>query len=311
MEEHATSWHSYPSIYALGHRYIEELLLDPVLVEEKIDGSQFSFGVFGGELRARSKGAIIIPDAPPKMFARAIAAVKERLDLGLLVDGWTYRGEVLDKPKHNTLSYSRVPKDNIILFDVNTGEENYLPYIDSLQVADHIGLEHVPKLYEGKVDSFELFKGLLERESCLGGTTVEGVVIKNYSRFGLDKKVLMGKFVSEAFKEANQKDFRLRNPAQSDIVQFLIDRYRTEARWQKAVQHLREKDELDLSPKDIGKLLTEAKQDILKECREEIQDALFKWACDKILRGATAGLPEWYKEELAKLQFEGMATPGN
>ena len=56
-----TSWHSYPSIYALGHRYLEELLLDPVLVEEKVDGSQFSFGVFehpeGPELRCKSKGA--------------------------------------------------------------------------------------------------------------------------------------------------------------------------------------------------------------------------------------------------------------
>ena len=52
------SWHSYPQIYALGHRYITELLLDPVLVEEKIDGSQFSFGVFEVEgehqLRCRS-----------------------------------------------------------------------------------------------------------------------------------------------------------------------------------------------------------------------------------------------------------------
>lgn len=40
------SWHSYPSTFALGHRAIADLLLDPVLVEEKVDGSQFSFGVF-------------------------------------------------------------------------------------------------------------------------------------------------------------------------------------------------------------------------------------------------------------------------
>jgi ATP-dependent RNA circularization protein (DNA/RNA ligase family) len=36
---------SYPSIYALGHRAIRELFDGPVVVEEKIDGSQFSFGV--------------------------------------------------------------------------------------------------------------------------------------------------------------------------------------------------------------------------------------------------------------------------
>lgn len=28
------SWHSYPSIYALGHRYITDLLTVPVIVEE-------------------------------------------------------------------------------------------------------------------------------------------------------------------------------------------------------------------------------------------------------------------------------------
>lgn len=39
------SWHSYPSIYNLGHRYIADLLTVPVIVEEKIDGSQFSFGL--------------------------------------------------------------------------------------------------------------------------------------------------------------------------------------------------------------------------------------------------------------------------
>ena len=54
-----TSWHSYPSIFALGHRALAELFLDPVVVEEKVDGSQFSFGLFeeNGEhiLRARDR----------------------------------------------------------------------------------------------------------------------------------------------------------------------------------------------------------------------------------------------------------------
>ncbi len=40
---------------------------------------------------------------------------------------------------------------------------------------------------------------LLEKESILGGK-VEGIVVKNYARFGKDKKVLMGKYVSEQGK---------------------------------------------------------------------------------------------------------------
>ena len=111
-----SSWHSYPSIYALGHAAVAELLLDPVVAEEKIDGSQYSFGRFSGALKVRSKGKQMIVESPEKIFRKAVEYVAT-LDLR---DGWTYRGEVLDKPKHNALAYDRVPKGNVILFDINT-----------------------------------------------------------------------------------------------------------------------------------------------------------------------------------------------
>src|SRR5690242_11376793 len=107
--ENFDSWHSYPSIFALGHRYVADLLTVPVLVEEKIDGSQFSFGISTvGELAIRSKGAQMHIDAPEKMFQKAADTVKELKDV--LTPGWTYRAEYLAKPKHNTLAYDRVPE---------------------------------------------------------------------------------------------------------------------------------------------------------------------------------------------------------
>lgn len=33
---------SYPKIYAVGHREVRDIFRFPVLVQEKIDGSQFS-----------------------------------------------------------------------------------------------------------------------------------------------------------------------------------------------------------------------------------------------------------------------------
>ena len=42
------------------------------------------------------------------------------------------------------------------------------------------------------------------------------------------------------------------------------------------------------------------KRDILKTLKHFI---------DQIMRGLTAGLPEWYKEQLLKHQFEGEITP--
>ena len=116
------SWGSYPSIFNLGHKALRELFERPVNVEEKVDGSQFSFGVTEeGELKIRSKGKEMVVEAPEKMFAGAVETVKGLKDR--LHPGWTYRGEVLCKPKHNTLQYGRVPKGNVILFDVNTGLE--------------------------------------------------------------------------------------------------------------------------------------------------------------------------------------------
>lgn len=303
------SWGSYPSIYAMGHKAVADLLLDPVLVEEKVDGSQFSFGLFydpeqGDVLKVRSKGAQMIPEAPEKMFSKAVEYVAELHREGRLHRGFTYRGEVLAKPKHNVLAYSRAPKHGIILFDINPNQEAYLSYDLKMQEADRLDLEIVPRLYEGLVTSIEQFREFLDRESVLGGQKIEGVVVKNYQRFGLDKKVLMGKFVSEEFKEVHARVWKAENPTQGDIIQTLIERYHSPARWQKALIHLKEQGKIEGSPRDIGVLMKEVWPDIRKEEEEAIKASLFSWAEDKIRRGVTAGLPEWYKEVLLKQQFD-------
>jgi hypothetical protein len=300
------SWHSYPSIYALGHRYIADLLLDSVLVEEKIDGSQFSFGLFQGDeglyLRCRSKGAELNLIAPDSMFKRGVETVQSLA--GKLHLGWTYRAEYLMKPKHNALAYDRIPKDHIILFDINTGHEEYMPYEQKAGEAARLGLEVVPKMYEGTIEDVQHFRSLLDTVSCLGGQKIEGVVIKNYQRFGLDKKVLLGKFVSEAFKEVHAREWKAANPTQGDILEQLIRSLKTDARWHKSVQHLRERGELEDSPRDIGKLMKEVPVDVEEEEMDFIKDKLFDWAWPHLRRGITGGLPEWYKEQLLLKQFQ-------
>ena|SRR3990167_7014275 len=295
-----SSWHSYPKVYALGHAAIADLLLDPVLVQEKIDGSQFSFGRFDGELRCRSRGAALNVLAPDNMFKRAVE-VAGALDLH---DGWTYRGEYLAKPKHNALAYGRVPAQNIILFDVNVGQEVYLSFAALRHEATRLGFEVVPALYEGVITDAQLCRDLLARDSVLGDQKVEGVVVKNYARFGVDGHVLMGKFVSEAFKEVHAREWADAKPGQGDIIARLTEAYRTPARWAKAVQHMQEVGALAHEPKDIGALVQAVPADVEHECGAEIQDALWQWAWPQIKRGLTRGLAEWYKERLLERQFE-------
>lgn len=291
---------SYPSIYAIGHKAIADIFSGPVLVEEKIDGSQFSMARIDGELACRSKGAIIVPDAPEKMFVKAIETAKS-LDLH---PNWVYRCEYLQKPKHNTLVYDRVPAQHLIVFDICVGVEEYLSPEDKIVEAQRLGLECVSQLFNGVVDNFEKFTSFFDTVSVLGGSKIEGVVVKNYSLFTIEKKIALGKYVSEVFKEVHGSDWKERNPTNKDITQALIEKYRSVARWNKAVQHIRDKSGLDNSPRDIGPLMREVPDDILKEEEDAIRDTLFNHFWPQIKRGITAGLPEWYKEELAKSVFE-------
>lgn len=306
-----SSWHSYPSIYNLGHAAIAELLSGPVCVEEKVDGSQFSFAYFPeseNPLRCRSKGAVLNLEAPEKMFTLGVETAKRLAPL--LTPNWTYRGEYLKTPKHNALVYNRIPAQNVILFDINTDEETYLSQEDKRAEAERLGLEVVPLLFTGKIEAATAIRDFLARESVLGGQPIEGVVIKPiaYDLFGRDKKVLFGKFVSEAFKEVHSKSWGEANPSNKDAIAIIAGKFATQARWMKAVQHLRERGEITDSPQDISKLFKEVSVDTLKECEDEIKHDLFKHAWPEINRRLTRGLPEWYKDTLLKKAFEGDAA---
>lgn len=297
-----SSWHSYPKVWSIGHGAAAELFHDAVIIEEKVDGSQFSFGVIDGVLRIKSKGQELIVDAPEKMFSKAVATVF--MLQHHLTPGWTYRCEYLQKPKHNVLAYDRTPTDYLILFDVNTGEESYLSRADKEKEAERLGLEVVPLLYVGKVQGVEELKALLDRTSILGGQKIEGFVVKNYAKFGPDKKALIAKYVSEAFKEIHGKTWKTENPGVGDIIQQLIGKYKTSARWDKAIIHLKEAGTIEGSPRDIGKLVNEVKKDAELECSAEIAQDLLNWALPQILRAMTGGLPEYYKQKLLENAFE-------
>lgn len=295
---------SYPSVRNLGHPQIAELMDGLVYVQEKVDGSQFSFGLIDGELLMRSKGAQVYPETADKLFRPAVETVLRLHEEGRLKPGNIYRGEVLCRPKHNTLEYGRVPAGNIALFDVQWGEQNYADPRDLPLYAEQLGIESVPLLWYGEIEDAEAVRNFLETDSFLGGAKIEGVVIKNYERFGKDGKPLFGKHVSEAFKESHSKQWGERNPGRADVVEKLIETLRTEARWRKAIQHLAEAGELEHSPRDIGKLIAEIQRDVFEEEGVFIRDVLFEHFRRQIGRGVTSHFPEFYKNLLMSRQFQ-------
>lgn len=304
----------YGKIWNLGHAELEDLFSDPVTAQEKVDGSQISFGRSddsGPGLMIRSKGVEIYSDAlggavgQPGMFERAIDAIVQRREA--LRPNTVYRGEYLQKPKHNTLAYDRVPKGNVILFDVEVSEARFLRYDDLYREAATLNFEAVPLIGPNTGWNFELMQTMLETTSVLGGQKIEGIVFKNYERFNRFGHVLMGKHVSEAFKETHTTDWKTREPGHGDVIQQLGDSLRTDARWAKAVQHLEERGELQHAPQDIGPLMRELREDLMLEEEDAIAKQLMTWAFPKIMRIATGGFPEWYKERLAAEQFDASA----
>lgn len=296
---------SYPKVYNLGHVAVRDIFNEPVIVEEKVDGSQFSFGRLDGQLVCRSHGADVFPENPAKLFRGAVATAMRIFPF--LVEGQFVRGEILETRHHNVLTYEREPRGNFVLFDVNYANEEYLTRSQKEIFAAANDLEIVPLIFEGKINSVEEIIALLDRESFLGGTKIEGLVVKNYQRFTIDKKAMMGKYVSEKFKETHKESWGESNPSQAGIVERIIGGLRTEARWQKVVQHLDEEGKLAHEPKDIGLAVVRLRQEIFEEEADAIKNRLFTAFAEQIYRGAFSGFPEWYKRLLLEKQFENKA----
>lgn len=300
----------YSDVFNLGHKALEHLFTydeaEQLVMEEKIDGSQFSFGLIDGELQAKShhQALDVYNTADSNMFRKALDTVIELKDY--LTPNYIYRAEYLSKPRHNGLAYDRVPNKNLIIYDIDKGNQNYLSYDQKKREAERLGLEVVERffvvLHKG-IEAQELLSFISNKVSALGGQKIEGIVIKNYSQYAPDKKVLMGKYVSEEFKEVQRKNWKLDNPTNKDIITQIGEELKTEARWNKAIIHLREQGLLKDSPEDIGLLMKEVNADILKEEKENIQKRLLQYAWKKISGAVVRGLPEWYKNKLLEQQF--------
>ena len=292
---------NYSKIWHLDHEEVK-LMKGEIVAQEKVDGSQFSFSLNNKELFARSRRVSINLLDPPQLFEKAIAyllKIKEKL-----VEGYIYRGEVLNDIKHNALVYGRVPNNNIVIFDIEPNLGNFFMYEEMKEEAENIDLEVVPQLmiYQNINQAKSDVERLLQIESFLGGVLVEGTVLKprrpEDAVIGRFQKTIMAKFVSEVFKEVNKKNWNEEHPKTNDINTLIVETVSNPARWEKAIQRLKETDQFTGTLKDIGLLIPEVKKDVEEECEEIIKDMLYKFHMREIRRKLTHGLPEWYKRRL-------------
>jgi hypothetical protein len=292
----------YSKVFQLGSAGTERALVGPVVVQEKVDGSMMCFGINeDGELVMRSHHQPLDPDTCPKQFRAAMEHVRS-LDLAWVLPDTYFYAEMLDTAKHNTICYSRIPTNHLVLFDM-ISSSGWYGREDLAIVAERLQIDLVPELYCGEVN-VEMLRTLLSTQSYLGSSTVEGVVVKNYHETvcpGGRMQPLFVKLVNEAFKERNQKEFKAKTTR--GTIEEYIASFQSEARWMKACQHLRDQGLLVGEPRDIGALVKEIDRDLLEEESENIKEELFRLVRGEILRKAKMGFPEFYKNKLIEWTF--------
>lgn len=295
---------SYPKLLSIDKEFSSIIFDDSssIIAQEKIDGSQISFSLSkDGELSVRSKN-IDMRQGIDKMFNLAIEQIEKRKHL--LRPGFIYRGEYLKSPRHNIINYGNVPKDNIIIFDVQNAKGEYLHYRLAIDHAEKINFWFVRTFNLGAI-SLEQAKEFDMKSSSLGDVVPEGIVFKrefNDVFNPADGKPLIIKKLREEIKEINFN--RNKGNKRDDILEKIEEMYKTKPRWEKAISHLRDDGELDYKMTDIPRLLSEIKNDVFEECEEEIKSILLDFFRFKIERSLTKGFPEFYKEYLKN-------NPGN
>lgn len=296
--------HSWPKIYALGSKEVLDILKYEVDVTEKIDGSQIGFGIVDGELVIRSNGAHINPALPPKMFRSAVSYIIS-IKNGLNPD-FFYYGECLETPRHNKLKYERVPMHNVALYGIRE-DDMFLGYEFVAHEARRLGFDIVPLLHNKRVTPDELDELLKTTKSFLGGE-IEGLVIASpYFMPGEREPFMQAKLVRQEFKEVLHKRSN-RTPApkgsMEESVQEMFGQFATTARWDKAIQHLREADAIKGSNADIGPIIKEIQRDVLDEEGEFIKEALWTLHRKRFLTAVVDGFPRYYQNLLIEAAKE-------
>jgi hypothetical protein len=296
---------SYQKIFHLGDPHVEALLHGPVVIQEKVDGSQFRWQKVDGELRFGSHHVNFGDAHPPdKLFMSAVAYLSGIADR--IPEDIVFFGEVLEKPKHNTIAYERIPTNHIMLFDVfSTTTQSWL---DPARVIRDCNLEiDGPRvLSEGRGEDYTLesIEKILASQSYLGGAVIEGVVVKNYSQPSADRfhqiGFCAGKMVRASFREENAQNWQ----GHGSIVDQISLRFKTTARFEKAYIHARDAGEIESSMRDMVPLLRWMDLDIEEEVKEAAMEMFWADSKREIEKRLKSGMAEWLKAKLLEKQFE-------
>lgn len=254
-----------------GKKMISALLKEDVWITEKVDGAQF--GIIKdakGKVFYRSKNFIL---TKPMMMSGEWDVLVSRLEkvrektnnFDFLPDNSQVIGEMMLSTKHNQLVYKRVPKGNLVVFDIKFADCYQSDYETLKEIATLLEAEPSNLIFHGKLnkkqkDSVMLFLStpVEERRKKLFGTgsfteyilgilnpavkpmlgpDMEGVVIKYYPVECAPPTFT--KLVDPQFTETIiQKGESMEASTTTGFLNWVLETYVTENRLNKAADYV-------------------------------------------------------------------------
>lgn len=182
-----------------GAEDAERLLVEPVRVEEKMDGANLGISFDQEQIRFQSRGAFIGSGRTAPQFQLLWGWFGDRREslrtaLGdryLLFGEWLYA--------RHTIAYDELP-DYFLAFDVWDREtEEFLSAARRGEICEQTGIYEVPLLFEGVLGSAEALKRLLG-PSRYGHEPAEGLYLRLEQE---GKLALRAKFVRSGWVPAD------------------------------------------------------------------------------------------------------------
>lgn len=294
--------YKYPSIERLDkavHLFTPET---DIIVQEKLDGSNFGFYYKNGDIIFQSRNNCL-GENPDKMFQPAIDSVRLGLDVAFdkleNYQDYVFYGEALGNGK---IKYDTPTK--FVLYDVYNREiDEWLTDEKVTDLAYRLGFATVHVIYAGKWQGFDHIKSLLGK-SYYGDAQAEGVVVKAYYLQGTytDKETgdvgtytipyYMGKLVTAEYQEFNKTKTAIDEV--DDPLSVIAQQFVTQARIDKAIARLIEQGNTEYKPHDI---VAEVNRDVKKEEADTIKEQLFKAFWGPIGRRMAQGVLDLYQPE--------------
>lgn len=259
----------YGKIKLIGHKDNKDIYLSPddlIVIQEKMDGSNFRFAFNNGVVTFGSRDQVLTEEVQKqKYWVQAVAYITDKVNYELIegYDGFAFYGECL-RPKRNILyDQDRIPP--FLGFDIMKDGE-YLYWKDAKGIFEDMGIGFVPVLGQFSAEAVrrlveQSIKELVPKSAYRDGPA-EGVVFKNA------KRGIYAKFVFEPEVRKTPRKDRPKDP-DMEIAEDFVHKYATSIRIQKKIVSLLEEGyELDMPL--MKYLPTRVLDDIVEEEAEEI-----------------------------------------